>query len=335
MMAAEEEVDHDCDLHPFGSLLQSDELFQVNDDQFELRTDATKSSLRRGVRRDWGIPTFQDQMDRNICHFTMYQHHLDVLSPESGSSGYKNNNYNTRNRSVESLTIHLEHRANSTGSDLWDAALVLCHSIDLPGVLFDKEQRSQQQQQHHQQLDVGAGRVVDWTNATVLELGSGTGAVGMYISKFLKAKKVILTDLPENIGLIQRNIQYNNLHDNTQVVTLDWTRLNDLPSDVIPSYNCGVVATKVDFIVGSDLFLPYATHLLEPLARLLSELLALHPNAAALICYEERFDPQPFFKESAELCLSVTSIADDCLHPIYRDPGRIHMLRIRKEFTKI
>jgi Lysine methyltransferase len=186
-----------------------------------------------------------------------------------------------------------------------------------------------------------------------LELGSGTGAVGLFASHFLQAQHVILTDLPANLPLIAKNATKNNIANNNakiHIMPLDWTDYDTLP-DYIQDY-----PTHIDVIVGSDLFLPYATHLLSPLARLLAKLLRLQheklssssttttttttttsqqlpqpPCCTALICYEERFDPEAFFQECQRLQLRVVRVSDDdinVLHEKYRDPGRIHLLRI-------
>ena len=304
-------MEDEDNVDPLGWLQQSDGLFQEQD--ITIRSKGVSSSIPfrsaerpcRCPRRDWGIPTFQDQMDRNISTYSF------VAPTTTGDD-------DDEREKIDSLTVHLEHRANSTGSDLWDAALVLCHSINRPGVLFDEKPPPSPNCCN----DSASSAKVEWSKSSFLELGSGTGAVGMYVCKFLKAQQVILTDLSENLPLIQRNIQENNLQDHTEVAALDWTQWDNLPDAVIST------TTKIDFIMGSDLFLPYATFLLEPLARVLSKLLQIHKGSIAVICYEERFDPTAFFVESEKLDLSVSRVADDYLHPFYQDPGRIHMLRI-------
>ena len=298
--------------NPLLALSASDALF--DDSQGEAGITRKRSSC---PRRNWGIPTFQDQVDRNICHFTLYR---QCYRPET-RIGDKGNTHNKNDE--ESLTFHLEHRANSTGSDLWDAALVMCHSINRPGVLQDMRPLPVSWQN-------GGVNNMEWEKATVLELGSGTGAVGLYIGKFLKARHVILSDLAENLPLIQRNIEENNLEQCTQAVPLDWTKLDQLPDGVLHDGQDRTGGMTIDVIVGSDLFLPYASFLLVPLARLLNKLLQLHPHAVALICYEERFDPSAFFTEADDLHLSITRVSNEYLDPFYQDPGRIHMLRIQK-----
>ena len=55
----------------------------------------------------------------------------------------------------------------------------------------------------------------------VLELGSGTGALGMF-SSLLGASHVMLTDMAMVLDLLQRNIQHNNMSDNVKAMELSW-----------------------------------------------------------------------------------------------------------------
>jgi hypothetical protein len=151
-------------------------------------------SRRSNVKpaRNWGIPTFSDQIDRKITTY----------------------------RLCDSVTVHLEHRLHSTGSDLWDSSLVMAHAI--------------------------RNWIPDMTGWHVLELGSGTGAVGLYCSKALGAH-VVLTDLNDNLALLDRNRAENGLELDVDIhiAALDWT------ADVLPE-----VVTRggqgVDLILGSD-----------------------------------------------------------------------------------
>lgn len=78
--------------------------------------------------------------------------------------------------------------------------------------------------------------------------------------------------------------------------------------------------------------LPFARELLLPLAKTLAAILSIRPAhlppSAALLVYEERFDCSDFFQHAAALNLVVTPIDDRLLHPVYQDPGQIHVLRI-------
>lgn len=156
-------------------------------------------------------------------------------------------------------------------------------------------------------------------NQTVLELGSGTGAVGLYCARCLHAKRVVLTDLVPNMALLERNRALNQLASTVEIEPLDWTDRHGVAR--LQQYD-------YDWIFGSDLFLPFAANLLEPLALTIAELLRQRPNARALICYEERFDCSSFFVAADACGLCVVQVANQQLHPRYQDARRIHLLRI-------
>jgi predicted O-methyltransferase YrrM len=177
-------LDDEDKLNPFQCL--GDNLFE----------DRKCKGTPRVARRNWGIPTFEDQIDRGIRTFILSNLH----------------------HPFQSITLYLEHRKHSTGSDLWDSALVLAHNLQyLVGSLKGK---------------------------TVLELGSGTGAVGLYCSRCLDANHVTLTDLPDNLELLVQNRDINNISEEfVSIVSLDWES-DDVPNEVKLGY---------DLIIGSDL----------------------------------------------------------------------------------
>ena len=268
--------------------------------------DDANAPPRRGkprTARDWGIPTFSDQIDRKITSY----------------------------RLCDSVTVHLEHRLHSTGSDLWDSSLVMAHAI--------------------------GNWIPDMSGWHVVELGSGTGAVGLYCSKALGAH-VVLTDLRDNLALLERNRAENGLELDVDIAALDWT------ADVLPE----VVARGgqgVDLILGSDLckcrkdslfrrfksllihllfsffpiisrptVLPFAPNLLDPLAKTLHSIMLLRadkPDLAptkAFLVYEERFDCSGFFRAARTYGMLVAKVDRRLLHPKYQDPDRIHVLEV-------
>lgn len=188
------------ELNPFESLCSGE-----GDDLVEMFARARDSNITTKppfAQRDWGIPTFSDQIDKGISS-------VDLVDPSDATNKVK---------------IHLEHRKHSTGSDLWDSALVLAYGLS--GILDTTSLESK----------------------TILELGSGTGAVGLYCANCLGAKRSVLTDLPDNLELIQRNRNENGLEeDAVEIVALDWTD-KQLPSKITECYPTGF-----DLILGSDL----------------------------------------------------------------------------------
>ncbi|GKY96640.1 hypothetical protein MPSEU_000623600 [Mayamaea pseudoterrestris] len=295
--------------NPLAVFATTDSLFDDDDNYF--------SKKRIRTPRHWKIPTFEQQCN-GVNTFT--------LTPDNDNEG---------------VTVHLEHRRHSTGSDLWDAALVLAHALSRPGVV-------EQQQDDNEHIDAIGN---DLSNSfipnvlqglTVLELGAGTGAVGLYAKKCLGARHVILTDLVDNLELLRRNVRANGLNGSDSQVTilpLDWSSATPV-SELLEN-----VAARMDLILGSDLFLPFASHLLQPLARTIRDLLVYSHEQnkrlqrdnveivkrsfpQALICYEERFDANAFFQAAANYGLHVEMVDPNLLHPVYQDAEYIHLLRI-------
>ena len=72
----------------------------------------------------------------------------------------------------------------------------------------------------------------------VLELGSGSGFLGI-AARHLGGASVIMTDLPENLPLIKRNVAENHLTGDVVVRSLDWTRPEPLQNiDVVLVADC-------------------------------------------------------------------------------------------------
>jgi hypothetical protein len=208
----EDEEYNDDELNPFSSL--GDEVC----DALTSEREAPTSKYSRVARADWGIPSFREQIDRNITNFTLVR--LD-RTPEEIS---------------KSVTIELQHRTHSTGSDLWDSALVLAHALPLPSFL----QTILKENDCNQLVDAL------WFHETrILELGSGTGALGLYCAKCLGAKHVTMTDLPANLDLIQSNAQLNECTDNITIAPLDWTDAENSNEEVFQE--------GFDLIIGTDL----------------------------------------------------------------------------------
>jgi predicted nicotinamide N-methyase len=284
--------------------LDPDLFTQENGERIQNNLRKTRCVLERG----W-TPTFKDQMDLGIRSYTLRA---------CGCA----------------CVVSLEHRDNGTGSDMWDSAVVVAHYFDQ---LMKKGNDS----------SFLRGR-------TVVELGSGVGALGILVSK-LGVEKCFLTDLPDCCNLLRRNIALN--HDNrgenhsaaaegiemgirestqvAEVVALEWGQpipmrirewLTKLTSEHHNFGESGLV------VLASDLLLPFAPELFRPLSETLAALLRLGPtgneSSYAILAYEERFDCSKFFVEVAACGMITTRIPDDDLSPVYRDPGRIHVVRL-------
>jgi hypothetical protein len=280
---SEEEEDAWSSFPSTAFLLIDDE----NEEEERDRTSRSERQAASSARRDWGIPTFQDQMDRGVRMFQLEcldDDYNAALMVHHDSSDYDLQNNFTGALSLPlsskpTVIIHLEHRLHSTGSDLWDSALVLAHALPrlLPVVLQPSEwPRWRSDYQHYDRII--ASFVPQINNMTVLELGSGTGAVGLYCAKCLGIQQVILTDQRDNLSLIRKNcltnqitvsvnsddMRSNNSNDNdvaekshgdstlhsklVSVCALDWT-IPILPPQVLTA----IQESGLDLIVGSDL----------------------------------------------------------------------------------
>lgn len=220
-------LEEDCD--PFAELGGEEGVESLFDETIITRRQPPQRTLRPA--RHWGIPDFTDQCN-GINSF--------VLRPEDceDEGGVK---------------IQLEHRRHSTGSDLWDAALVLAHALSRQHIIARTATRtdslgsdSGNDDSHHQIIMLSD----TLRNLNVLELGSGTGALGLYCAKCLGAKHVILTDLPDNLELLERNRQANNLQHKTSLLALNWE------DQYLPALLTMNKEATFDILLGTDLLLP-------------------------------------------------------------------------------
>ncbi|GBG00326.1 hypothetical protein Rsub_13034 [Raphidocelis subcapitata] len=111
------------------------------------------------------------------------------------------------------LTVHQadtgsEVLADDAGAVVWDSALVLIHYL--------AKLRQQQAQR-----EPARPRGVPLAGARVLELGAGTGAVGL-AAALLGAARVLLTDRPHLMGLLNQNIEANALGGSVAAVPYEW-----------------------------------------------------------------------------------------------------------------
>ncbi|KAJ1817096.1 Protein-lysine N-methyltransferase efm6, partial [Coemansia sp. RSA 2599] len=147
------------------------------------------------------------------------------------------------------------------GSTVWDAGLVLAKYLD-------------------RQAEEGK---LDLAGKTVLELGAGTGIVGIALAQLQPQCSVFVTDKQELVPLLQRNIELNGA-TNACAECLDWCR---------PEHRDGRWAEhKPDLILVSDGI--WASDLHGPLADTLAHLAG--SNTRVLLAYETRkFDEEARF----------------------------------------
>lgn len=165
-----------------------------------------------------------------------------------------------------------------TGLTVWPAACVLLKHL---------EQRAAE----------SPNGLVDAENPLVVELGSGTGAVGIAAAMLLRAGRVVLTDMENVRFIMQENAQLaleRGCIDSHVTIDLDTYEWGHPPSKkLIPT-----PGAYPDLILVSDCILP-RLYPIEPLVKAL--VLLSGPHTRILISYEHRhyqyFQPKQRFWE--------------------------------------
>ena len=173
--------------------------------------------------------------------------------------------------------------------------------------------------------------------ARVLELGAGTGALGL-VAAALGARRVLLSDLPCSIAQLKNNVALNETHwtksssdddeendyvkGTLEVCELDWFK----PGDV-------AALGEFDFIVGSELM--FDEDLLGPLANVLVTLTDLNPKAIVLLGYQDRMlVDDDDIEEAFGPHFEYERVRSEEMHPEFRvrvcEALRIYRLRRRK-----
>lgn len=194
------------------------------------------------------------------------------------------------------LQIH-QLMIGDEGCVVWDAALVLLKYLEMTDLWF----------QGNHLLE----------GANVLELGSGTGAVGLTAAAF--GASVVLTDLEELLPLLELNVEKNkkSLKGSVKVSCLKWGQ--DVSEFMKPS-----VILVADCV--------YYEQSLAPLVKTLVDLST--KDTTVLFSFEERTDgnkpdlQRQFFKIVQEN-FSVLEVPLDRLHPDFRSPD-IRVVRLQR-----
>ena len=119
----------------------------------------------------------------------------------------------------------------------------------------------------------------------VLELGSGCGTVGIGFAQFFTKAKVLLTDLPEAMEILDLNMTQGNRSSNLKLgkATLDWE--SDLPA--------AIRKIKYDLILICDC--TYNTDSIPALVRTLSNLTAISSDASMIVSTKVRHSSEAIF----------------------------------------
>lgn len=159
--------------------------------------------------------------------------------------------------------------------------------------------------------------LVDSVSPFVLELGSGTGAVGIAAAMLLRAGRVVLTDMDNVRFIMQENADLArqdgaiNSHVRVAVEAYEWGK-SPSESLIVPHKK-----SYPDLILVSDCILP-RLYPIEPLVEALA--LLSRPHTRIIISYEHRhyqhFQPKQRFWELMEARkFSLRVIDSDEYHP--------------------
>ena len=192
----------------------------------------------------------------------------------------------------DTRTVRLDQRyEGDTGVVVWDAAIVLAKYLEINiGMVRDKE---------------------------AVELGSGTGAVGL-CAGVLGAKKVILTDQEELVEFLSHNIELNTevsqRRGRVSAAALQWG--NNTHIETVMN-----MVTRVDLVMVSDcVFYEESLDDLVETMQLLSD-----KQTQILLTYEERdsqikHDVMKLFFEKMKSHFTWKKIPHEEHHPDYQSP---------------
>jgi len=146
---------------------------------------------------------------------------------------------------------------------------------------------------------------------TILELGSGTGLVGLVVGKL--GGKVQITDQAPLLSIMRRNVISNNLESTVTVSELNWG--SPLPADI----------SRPDLILAADCVYFEPTFVL--LVQTLSDL--VDKTTEVLFCYKKRRKADKRFFMLLKKTFSWEEVADDPDRQIYNGDA-IALLRLIK-----
>ncbi|CAO3609819.1 unnamed protein product [Cunninghamella blakesleeana] len=143
---------------------------------------------------------------------------------------------------------------------------------------------------------------------SIIELGSGTGVVGIYAAAALKPKRMDLTDLSDALNILQQNININfNNKDNAgltiEAKVLSWgppshTNINNQDDNNDDNDDQNNIwqhdNKKIDLILLTDVLYNHSSH--DILLETLTWLIEKNPKTKILLGYKERNpDERSFF----------------------------------------
>ncbi|CAO3665364.1 unnamed protein product [Rhizopus microsporus] len=195
----------------------------------------------------WVIPIWSAPIHTTVAK----QRHFDTLSGDQAERVLRVNEkriVRIREDTVQSIARHV-----------WDCGLSMCQ--------FLKE--------HKNELNF----------KVLIELGSGTGLVGIYAAEVLRPNKVYLTDLADALEIMQQNVDLMKTKDIVSVRELPWGGVRQ------EEYK------DADLVLLTDVLYNQSSHdvLLDTLDWLLD-----NKNSRALLSYKERSPEERVFFEKVK-----------------------------------
>ncbi|RUS17430.1 putative methyltransferase-domain-containing protein [Endogone sp. FLAS-F59071] len=168
-----------------------------------------------------------------------------------------------------------EDAGESIARHIWDAGIFLCYFL--------------------QTLKSHPSRRLSITSdTTILELGYGTGLVGLYASRLFRPTSVYLTDLAEALPLLEQNTAGASA---VLVQELDWSTAA-MRRTIFPA--------RIDFILASDVLYNAGSH-----TALLSAMTSMAGvGTTVLLAYKQRHEEERGFWEAAERMWKVEVMAE-------------------------
>lgn len=216
-----------------------------------------------------------------------------------------------------SVRIH-QNKVGDVGCVVWDAALVLGHYIQ-----------------------TGKARKKYIANQRILELGSGTGIVGL-IAAACGAREVVVSDLPELIPLLNKNIEENtsSLENNAPVAVKAkcycWGEISNF-EEICQDMRWIDASGKhiVKCVLIADCV--YYDEAVEPLAATVHHIIATGSQPVSVLCsYEDRDigNKRQLQEKFSHLIVNVYGLCIEYIpfsemHEEYRSPD-IHIMCISK-----
>ncbi|EKM80414.1 hypothetical protein AGABI1DRAFT_100018 [Agaricus bisporus var. burnettii JB137-S8] len=158
-------------------------------------------------------------------------------------------------------------------------------------------------------------------NKCIVELGSGTGLVGLVAGKLDPTCKVYITDQAPLLDIMNKNVALNSLEENVEVSQLNWALIEEIRGEPIPSG----VPSKADIILAADCVY------FEPAFPLLVQTLSDLSDAKTVIlfCYRKRRRADKRFFSLLKKRFSWCEVVDDPNRTIYNKEA-ITLLRLFK-----